>query len=304
MKFHILAVALLICAPAVAQQAPAGTPAPPGAEQRRAEVKAALAQAGIASQRGPADIALADEGRLHLPAGRFWVPRTEALRLLRAWGNHPGQDLLGLVSGIVGGDRYVATVSFTRDGYIKDDDARDLDPEKLLASMREGVESENQTRIAHGFPAIAIDEWLQRPRYDSARKRLVWALPLRDVGADAASATINYNTRALGRDGYHSLNLLTDRAHFDAAKPEAETLLGDLEYLPGKRYQDFNKSTDHVAAYGLAALIGVVALKKLGLIALGTAFVLKFAKLGILAVVGIGAAIRRMLRGRGAAPRA
>jgi uncharacterized membrane-anchored protein len=39
----------------------------------------------------------------------------------------------------------------------------------------------------------------------------------------------------------------------------------------------------------------VVALKKLGLIAIATAFVLKFAKLGILAVIGLGAAVRRLI---------
>ena len=185
---------------------------------------------------------------------------------------------------------------------MKDDDAKDLDPEKLLASLREASEASNKDRIAQGFSAVTLDDWMQRPNYDAVTKRLVWALPVRDVGGNAESATINYNTRALGRDGYLSLNLLTDRAHFAMEKPQADALLGDLVYVKGKRYQDFNVSTDHVAEYGLAALIGVVALKKLGIIALGTAFVLKFAKLGIVAVLGIGAAIRKILGGKKGSP--
>ena len=42
-------------------------------------------------------------------------------------------------------------------------------------------------------------------------------------------------------------------------------LLADLDYNSGKRYEDFNASTDHIAEYGLAALIGGIAAKKLGL---------------------------------------
>lgn len=215
--------------------------------------------------------------------------------MLRAWGNRPGTNLLGLVMGRTGTAGWVATVTFTRDGYVKDNEAKDLDPDKLLSQMRESADASNSDRIARGFSAITIDEWLQRPRYDYAGKRLVWALPLLDVGSDPNTATINYNTRALGRDGYFSLDLLTDRTHFEAEKPEADSLLTMLDYAPGKRYQDFDVSTDRVAEYGLAALIGVVALKKLGLIAIATAFVLKFAKLGILAVIGMGAAVRRLI---------
>ena len=47
----------------------------------------------------------------------------------------------------------------------------------------------------------------------------------------------------------------------------------------------FNPSTDHIAAYGIAALVGGIAAKKLGLLALIGVFVLKFAKL-----IAIGAA--------------
>jgi len=285
--------AMCFAAAASAQPGP-----PPSQSSRIAEAQDAEKAAFAAATKGPSDIALADQARLHLPPHEAWIPRGPGARLLRAWGNHPGADLLGLIAGGSGDHDWIATVSYTADGYVKDDDAKDIDAAKLLADMREGADAQNADRQAHGFPAIQIDNWMQRPRYDALRKRLVWALPLRDVGADPAAATINYNTRALGRNGYLSLNLLTDRAHFTADQPQAEALLADMEYLPGKRYQDFNASSDRVAEYGVAALIGAVALKKLGIIALGTAFVLKFAKLGVLAVVGGAAAVRRFLTGR------
>ena len=51
-----------------------------------------------------------------------------------------------------------------------------------------------------------------------------------------------------------------------------------------------------MAEYGLLALIGVVAAKKLGLLALAAAFALKFAKVGILAVGGGLLAVKRLFR--------
>jgi uncharacterized membrane-anchored protein len=288
-------VALFLAAPALAQPE---TPAPPSQAQRLAESQNAEKAGFAAAVKGPSTIALADQATLRLPGLHAWIPRPQAARMLRAWGNHPSSELLGLVAGRTGGHEWIATVSFTGDGYVKDDDAKDIDPSKLLADMRESAAAEAEDRKARGFPAMLVGNWLQRPRYDSAAKRLVWALPLYDEGQDPDEATINYNTRALGRNGYLSLNLLTDKAHFAAEQPEAEALLGDLAYLPGKRYADFQPSSDRVAEYGVAALIGAVALKKLGIIALGTAVVVKFAKVGILAVVAAGAAVRRFFGGR------
>ena len=105
---------------------------------------------------------------------------------------------------------------------------------------------------------------------------------------------INYNTYALGREGYFSLNMLTDEAHVSADKPEAATLLQALSFKDGKRYEDFNASTDKVAEYGLAALIGGVAAKKLGLFALAAGFFAKFAKVLALGALGVAAAARKL----------
>ena len=70
----------------------------------------------------------------------------------------------------------------------------------------------------------------------------------------------------------------------------AHALLGALEYKEGKRYADFDANTDHVAEYGLAALVVGVAAKKLGFIALAVAFFAKFAKVILLGVAVLGAA--------------
>jgi uncharacterized membrane-anchored protein len=271
-------------------------PAKPTLEQRRSEAEAAFDAAIKASQHGPSDTVLADQARLHIPEHAVWVPQAPAARVLRAWGNTINRDMLGMVIGRTGQHTWAGIVSYTNAGYVKDDEARDLDPAAILQNLREGTDRDNEDRVARGFPALQLGDWLQKPAYDGTAKRLVWAFPLSDKGNTAAIPTVNYNTRELGRYGYISLNMLTDPENFAADKAVADSLLRGMIYLPGKSYADFNPGTDHIAEYGLAALIGVVALKKLGLIALASVFVLKFAKLGAVLVVGAAAAVRRFLR--------
>ena len=118
----------------------------------------------------------------------------------------------------------------------------------------------------------------------------------REVGAPAGEPQgVNYNTYALGREGYMSLNLVTDLDALPKYQGDAKQLLGALEFNDGKRYSDFNAKTDHVAEYGLAALVLGVGAKKLGLLAVIGAFFLKFAKIIVLAVVGFGGAIMKLL---------
>ena len=75
-------------------------------------------------------------------------------------------------------------------------------------------------------------------------------------------------------------------------------LLDNLNYVDGKRYADFDSSTDKVAEYGLAALVAGVAAKKLGLFAVIAAFLAKFAKVGILAAAALGGGLWKRLRGK------
>jgi len=178
--------------------------------------------------------------------------------------------------------RYIAS------GYIKDDDAKDWNADEMLASFKEGTEASNEERRQRGFPEMEVVGWVERPAYDASTHRLVWSMASRDKGSRDAGQGVNYNTYLLGREGYVSMNLVTDLDAVEAQKPTARRLLAALEFDKGKGYGDFDSSTDRIAEYGLAALIGGVAAKKLGLFALVAAFVLKFAKIIALAVAGLG----------------
>jgi uncharacterized membrane-anchored protein len=185
-------------------------------------------------------------------------------------------------------------------GYIKDDDALNWDVEALFKSLKAGTAEGNKERVARGFPELEIIGWVEQPAYDPATHRLVWSMAARDKGEPAeAIAGINYNTYALGRDGYIELNLLSDEQGVGQDKNEVRKLLSALEFKPGKRYADFDPSSDKVAEYGLAALIGGVAAKKLGLFALAAAFFAKFAKVLVLAGAAATVGFARFFRGKG-----
>jgi len=268
------------------------------------QVKADVRAAWIAAKRtaivGPAEIKLLDQGTIRLTPDEVFIPAAEANGIMHAYGNPSIPSRFGLIASRRDKALWLVDVKWVKEGYVRDGDAKDWQPDAMLDDLKQSTETANADRIARGIPAMDITGWVQPPAYDGKMHRLVWSLGSRDRGAPASEPqTINYNTYALGRDGYFSLDLITDDKDIGADKVVAEQLLGSLAYEPGKRYEDFNSSTDKVAAYGLAALVGVVAVKKLGLLALAGAFLLKAWKLGMIAIAGIGAAVRRIVNRKG-----
>lgn len=294
-----LAFVFLVSFPAWADNPPADRPSPE-AEQRQAEAEAAWKAAGAAAKFGPTNIGLLDEADVKLPADEAYVPAKEAERLMVALGNSRDPSRVGLIVPH-GGDRdWMILIRWVKEGYVRDGDAKDWQADELLTTLRDGTEAQNEERIRRGIPALDIIGWVQPPTYDATAHRLVWSLSARNRGEPAdAPQTINYNTYALGRDGYFSLDLLTDSGHVAADMEVVNGLLAALTYRQGKRYDQFDPSTDKVAAYGLAALVGAVAVKKLGLLAMAGVFLLKIWKVGLIALLGFGAAIRRFFTGRG-----
>lgn len=279
MTFHLprLLAAWLLACTFVAQAA--DTPSSSSLEAERA---AAYKAAQATQKPGPAEIALRDQAHLHLPAGYLWVPQPAAGQLMQAMGNRVDDSFVGAIFPAGDAD-WFAVVKFVKEGYIKDDDAKDWNADDLLKSLREGTEAANAERVKRGITPIEVTGWAQKPQYDAATHRLVWSALSKDKGGSADDQGVNYNTYALGREGYISLNLVTGARDLEKYKPDASKLLAALQYDDGKRYADFNGSTDKVAAYGLAALVAGAAAKKLGLLAVVLAFLAKFAKVIVVA---------------------
>ena len=272
----------------------AQSPAPPPEDpQRAAENK----QINAAAKHGPIDIPLRDEATLSVPKGEVFLPAQEAGILLKRMGNFTNDQLLGLI--LPEGDaNWFVVADYDNSGYVKDEEGKDIDAGKLLQDMKEATEAGNKERREKNIDPFRVSRWIEAPHYDQASRHLVWSIELETLDAKGAvkARNLNYNTYALGRDGFIELNLVTGVATVEKDKAYVRQLLSDLHFKPGKRYEDFNASTDKVAAFGLLALIGGVAAKKLGLLALAGVFLVKFAKIGLAAVIGGFAAFRKFFR--------
>lgn len=262
------------------------------------ELKAAVHEANAALVKGPGKIDVQDQASFALPAGAGFVPAPAAIRYLRALGNSVDEkSLVGLIVPQTDGARWIALLSFVKSGYVRDDDAKNWNPDDILKKLRDGTEQSNASRKDKGLPEIEVTGWAETPAYDATSHRLVWSaiVHAKGQGSDAQD-DVNYRTIALGRDGYLSLTMATQRSLLSADKPTANALLADIHYLDGKRYADFNASTDHIAEYGLAALVAGVAVKKLGLLAVIAAFAVKFFKVGLIALLAFSTKIRKLFK--------
>lgn len=249
-------------------------------------------------QRGPVKIALRDQASLDLSAEFRFLPEKPAAEAMKKMGNETDENFIGIVLPAKE-DSWFVIVEYVPSGYIKDDDARSWNADDLLQSIRSSTDEGNKRRASAGIPALDVIGWVEKPRYDETNRRLVWSIEAREHGAKPdADSIINYKALMLGREGYVSMMMVTQRSDIERQKPVANLLLSKLDFQAGKRYADFNASTDHIAEYGLAALVAGVAAKKLGLLAVAGAFLLKFAKVGVVAVVAGFAAIRRIFRRR------
>jgi uncharacterized membrane-anchored protein len=289
-----IAAIMLWLAGASCVQAQSGPP-----PQTVAEINAAWMAAEKTAVYGPRAIRLLDQAQLQLGPDQVFIPAAEANRIMTSLGNPSSPRRYGLIISRRRGAPWMVDVGWTKEGYIRDGDAKEWKPDELLANLKQGTEAGNSERVARGLPALDVIGWVEKPNYDPVTHRLLWSLAVRERNAPAnLPQSINYNTYALGREGYFALDLITGSDSIAADKVVAHRLLGSLAYLPGKRYEDFNGSTDKVAAYGLAALIGAVAAKKLGLLAIIGLFLVKVWKLSLIALAGGMAWLRRRFRRR------
>jgi uncharacterized membrane-anchored protein len=253
--------------------------------------------AQAAMVRGPNTIQLRDQAQLALPDGYGFVPAKEGAAVMDLLGNSTDSRFVGLIFPSSEAQWFV-TIDYEPSGYIKDDDAKDWNADELLQSLKDGTEAANDHRKDLGMPELEVTRWVEKPAYDSPSHRLVWSAEARDKSGQETDLTINYNTYVLGREGYISLNLITTASNVEADKPAAHELLEAVSFNDGKRYTDFDASSDKVAAYGLAALVGGIAVKKLGLLATLGVFFAKFAKLIVVGVGAAGTAIAKFFKGR------
>ncbi|MEO8153495.1 MAG: DUF2167 domain-containing protein [Rhizobacter sp.] len=246
-------------------------------------------------EHGPKSITLGDQGTLKLPAGYVYLNDQDAAAMLTYWGNPGPHKMLGMVLSEDDKASWAISLRFRKEGYVKDEDAKTWNADELFKSVKEGTEASNDERKKMGGGELHIIDWVQKPTYEQPTHRLAWGMRAEAIDGDHRDETVNYHTYVLGREGFIEMNLMTEPNALSAVKPRADELLGVTTFNDGKRYEDFSASTDHVAEYGLAALIGggLIA-KKIGLLAtLGLLFA-KFWKIALVGLAVFGGGVAKL----------
>ncbi len=228
---------------------------------------------------------------LTVPRGFRYLDSTQAVRVLtKLWGN-PHSECLGMLlpekSSPASAEAWAYVIRYDPMGYVKDDDAEDIKYDELLEEMQADTQTENKDREAAGYDPVYLLGWAANPYYDKAKNTLHWAKAIRF--GNSPDTTLNYNVRLLGRRGVLVLNAVGEPSQLAEIKASIPNLLANVTFAQGQRYADFNPGLDEVAAYTIGGLVAGKVLAKIGLFAV----IVKFWKLGMLALAGIWAAVKR-----------
>jgi len=246
-------------------------------------------------------IKLGDFAQLKVPEGfKYLDARQSRLVLEDLWGNPEDATILGMLFPDYGGplkdSSYAFAITFDDMGYVKDDDAAETDYDELLKEMQSDENETNKARQEMGYGSIHMVGWASKPFYDNKQKVLHWAKELHFGESDGN--TLNYDVRVLGRKGVLSLNAIADMNNLNLVKKDVPAVLQMAAFTDGNRYEDYNDNTDKIAAYTVGGLVAGKLLAKAGFFAI----ILKSWKLILLALVGVGAGIKKFFFGKKETP--
>ncbi len=245
-------------------------------------------------------------GKISLPNGiatldlptnfRYLSPEDSEKLLVQGWGNPPGNKTLGMIipteTNPLSDSGWGVVITYDEDGHVKDEDADKIDYATLLKTMKEESEEANKERVKQGYGAMHLVGWAEPPSYDKTARKLVWA---KEYSTDKQGEnSLNYNIRVLGRKGVLVLNAVAGMKQISQIKNEMPLILSVTEFTQGNRYADFDSKTDHMAEYGLAALVAGGVAAKMGLFAKLGVFLLAFKKFIIIGFVAVAAFLKNI----------
>ncbi|POY38578.1 DUF2167 domain-containing protein [Solitalea longa] len=237
-------------------------------------------------------------GILTVPKGfKYLDPEQAEKVIVDLWGNPGGENVtLGLLlpenQKILANKGYVFNIQYDEIGYVKDDDADDIDYADLLKEMQEGSIEENKERQKNGYEPITVIGWANQPFYDKENKILHWAKELKF--GDQKVNTLNYNVRVLGRKGVLILNAIATMNDLPQVKQDISQVLNIVQFSDGYAYKDFDPKVDEVAAWTIGGLVAGKVLAKVGFFAI----IAKFGKIIVFGIIAFFSAIWKRLRGK------
>lgn len=233
--------------------------------------------------------------QLNVPAGfKFLDAKQSQYVLSDLWGNPPRPDVLGTIwpenGGPLADSSYAFVITYKADGYVKDEEADDINYDDMLKEMQASEVEENKQRQKDGYGTVHMVGWASKPYYDKSKKVLHWASELQFDGKE--DHTLNYDVRILGRKGVLSLNAVASMSEMQLVKNDIDKVLHIASFTEGNQYKDFDSNVDEVAAYTIGGLVAGKVLLKAGFFAL----ILKNIKLVILGIAALGAGIFKFFK--------
>lgn len=245
---------------------------------------------------------------VRVPEGmRFLSGRDAHTVLVSLWGNPPSEEPLGMLMQDVSPlsrESWAIILSYSDDGYVKDEEAGKIDYAQLLKEMQKGTQDANKAREKSGYEKVELVGWATPPRYDGTAKKLYWAKELK-FGEAPEENTLNYDIRLLGRRGVLVLGAVASMSQLPQIEQRVPAILASVDFNPGHRYADFSQAAgDKVAEYGIGALIAGGVAAKMGLFKTLWVAIIAGKKFIIMAFVAIAAWAVNFWRNRSAAQRA
>jgi uncharacterized membrane-anchored protein len=229
---------------------------------------------------------------LKLDSKYYFLPADQARTVIvQAWGNPESvaEGVLGIV--FPAGKSFLdetwgAVITYEATGYVPDEEAAGQDYDDMIKQVQLDENGLNQARSKDGYTTQHLVGWAQKPTYDAGHHTMIWARQINFGGQK--NDTLNYDIRILGRRGVLSVNMVDIMPRLALVNRDASLLAQKVGFDAGSSYADFDAETDAKADYGVAGLVagglGLVAAKKLGLIAIAAAFGKKF----IAIIIGLG----------------
>ncbi len=188
-----------------------------------------------------------DKAEFKVKEGYTFLDNKDTDTFLKLNGNLPPGNAYTIASEK---NRWFGVLSFSGDGYIKDDEK--IDADALLKTLKERNVAGNEEKRKQGVPTLTLEGWSFSPRYDKETQRLEWGTRLR--AQDSNQEVVNVSTKILGRSGYMNAVLVTEPDTMDRDLADFKVALKNFDYVSGEKYSEW-KQGDKVAAFGLGALV-------------------------------------------------
>jgi uncharacterized membrane-anchored protein len=211
--------------------------------------------------------------KLNLPKGFKFIDSEQGRFIVeKIWNNPPDEGVLGLIvpkDWTLSADKsYAFIVSYEDVGYVKDDDAKEIDYTAMLKEIQSEEKADNEERVRNGYSTMHLVGWASSPFYDENRKVLHWAKEVRFGSDEGSPNTLNYEVRVLGRKGILSMNAVATMDELKLVKGEIDDVLDIAAFTDGNRYSDFDPGVDNVTEWTIGGLVAGKILSKAGFFAL------------------------------------